>query len=43
MSFIVATNVEATQPPERRPNGTPTTRTKIYTSAQDMQIKNFFL
>ena len=26
MTFIVATNVVASQPPERRPTGTPTTR-----------------
>ena len=28
MTFIVATNVVASQPPKRRPTGTPTTRAK---------------
>ena len=29
MTFIVATNVIASRPPERRPTGTPHTRAKI--------------
>ena len=29
MTFIVATNVVASQPPERRPTGTPHARAKI--------------
>ena len=29
MAFIVATNVVASRPPERRPTGTPTARAKM--------------
>ena len=30
MTFLMATNVVASQPPERRPTGTPTARAKMF-------------
>ena len=39
MSFLVATNVVASRPPERRPTGTPHARAKILSVALLSQAK----
>ena len=40
MKFIVATNIVASQPPKRRPTGTPTARAKIASTTALITNKN---
>ena len=43
MTFMVATNVIASRPPERRPTGTPTTRAKnckLRTTKNECDLKS---
>ena len=42
MTFIVATNVIASRPPERRPTGTPHARAKIAWHTLGWKGNNFF-
>ena len=39
MPFIVATNVVASRPPERRPTGTPHARANLKTSTKTLRLK----
>ena len=38
MTFIVATNVVATRPPERRPTGTPHARANIFIYKRKLKV-----
>ena len=40
MTFIVATNVIASRPPERRPTGTPHARAKIITERHQFEYNH---
>ena len=41
-TFLVATNVVASRPPERRPTGTPTARAKSFYGRFFFRTKSFF-
>ena len=41
MSFIVATNVVASQPPQRRPTGTPTTFANIGLEKKEAKLYKY--